>query len=92
MYGPAAFVGLSKIRETSTFGGVPIAENRENLKCGLAVVDLQAGRTVAMFEFQTGVDELFDVHVLPSITFPAVSGPYAHLEGGAVWAVPADYA
>src|SRR5262249_22602994 len=30
LHGSYAFVGLSKIRETSTFGGVPIAERRES--------------------------------------------------------------
>ncbi len=35
-HGPYAFVGLSKIREKSTFGGVPIAEDRAKLKCGWA--------------------------------------------------------
>ena len=42
-----AFVGLSKIRETSTFGGVPIAERKDELKCGLAVIDLSTGRLAA---------------------------------------------
>ena len=54
-------VGLSKIRETATFGGVPIAENRDQLKCGVGVVDLTTGRNVAHLEFQTGVPrELVD--------------------------------
>ena len=39
MMGSFAFVGLSRIRETSTFGGLPIAEHRESLKCGVAVVE-----------------------------------------------------
>ncbi len=30
--GPFAFIGMSRIRETSTFGGIPIAEDRDNLK------------------------------------------------------------
>ena len=42
--GPYAFVGLSKIRETSAMDGVPLAERREQLKCGVAVVDLRSGR------------------------------------------------
>jgi len=45
-----AFVGLSKIRETSTFGGMPIAERRPALKCGVGVVDLICGRLVAHLE------------------------------------------
>ncbi|MEI4927423.1 DUF4915 domain-containing protein, partial [Klebsiella pneumoniae] len=32
--GNYAFVGLSKIRETAVFGGVPIADSPEPLKCG----------------------------------------------------------
>ena len=40
--GPYAFVGLSKIRATSAMDGVPLAERRDELKCGVAVVDLTA--------------------------------------------------
>jgi uncharacterized protein (TIGR03032 family) len=58
-----AFVGLSKIREPSTFGGMPIAEPRPELKCGVGVVDLGTGRLVAHLEFMTGVEEIFDVHL-----------------------------
>src|SRR2546428_13548577 len=43
----AAFVGLSRIRETSTFGGLPIAERRGELKCGVAIVELRTGRMAA---------------------------------------------
>src|SRR4029453_3017741 len=50
--GPYAFVGLSKIRKTSAMDGVPLAERREQLKCGVAVVDLRVGKVVAMLEFQ----------------------------------------
>src|SRR5262249_43867713 len=60
-----AFVGLSRIRETSTFGGMPIAERRPELKCGVGVVDLGSGRLVAHLEFVTGVEEIFDVQVGP---------------------------
>ena len=84
-----AFVGLSKIRETSTFGGVPVAERRDELKCGVAVVDLATGRRMAFLEFQSGVDEIFDVQLLPGMLFPALSGPNPVLDGGApVWLAP----
>jgi hypothetical protein len=33
-----AFVGMSKIRETATFGVLPIGERSEKLRCGVAVV------------------------------------------------------
>jgi uncharacterized protein (TIGR03032 family) len=84
-----AFVGLSKIRETSTFGGMPIAERRPDLKCGVGVVDLTTGRLIAHLEFVTGVEEIFDVQVVPGARCPALSGPYANLDGAApIWTVP----
>ena len=76
-----AFVGLSRIRETSTFGGLPIAENRESLKCGVAVVNLNSGRQMALLEFHTGVEEIFDIQLLPGIRSPVLSGPHPHLDG-----------
>jgi uncharacterized protein (TIGR03032 family) len=73
-YGRYAFIGLSKIRETSTFGGLPLAERRHTLKCGTWVVDLPSGQTVAWLEFDRGVEEIFDVQVLTGWRFPSVVG------------------
>src|SRR5262249_11422145 len=72
--GPYAFVGLSKIRPTSAMDGVPLAERREQLKCGVGVVDLRKGGVVALLEFQTAVEEIFDVQLLPCLRFPEVIG------------------
>jgi len=58
-WGPLAFVGLSRIRETSVFGGLPIAEQKEDLKCGIGIVDLRSGRQLASFQFSSGVEEIF---------------------------------
>lgn len=89
LFGSFAFVGLSKIRETSTFGGVPIAARREELKCGVGVVALETGHSIAYLEFKSGVEEIFDVQVLPGIRFPAVSGPFPVEDGGQpIWTVP----
>ena len=89
MLGPYAFVGLSKIRETSTFGGVPIAERRDELKCGVGAIDLRTGRLAAHLEFVTGVDEIFDVVALPGALSPLLSGPHPELDDGQpIWTVP----
>jgi uncharacterized protein (TIGR03032 family) len=72
--GPYAFVGLSKIRPTSAMDGVPLAGRRERLKCGVAVVDLRNGRVIALLEFQTAVEEIFEVQLLPGLRFPEVIG------------------
>jgi uncharacterized protein (TIGR03032 family) len=74
MVGRWAFVGLSKIRPTSAMAGVPLAERRGELKCGVAVVDLEAGRVAGLLEFQTAVEEIFDVQILPGVRFPEVIG------------------
>src|SRR5215470_9266227 len=72
--GPYAFVGLSKIRKTSALDGVPLAQRREQLQCGVAVVDLRGGEVSALLEFQTAVEEIFDVRLLPGLRFPEVIG------------------
>jgi len=89
MIGPLSLVGLSKIRETSTFGGVPVSERRDELKCGVAVVELGSGRQVSLLEFHSGVEEIFDVQLLHGAQNPVISGPYTGREGGQViWLVP----
>lgn len=72
--GPFAFVGLSQIRETAVFGGVPIAEGDQRRPCGVTVVDTRSGHTVGFIEFESTVQELFDVQLLPGVRFPAVVG------------------
>jgi uncharacterized protein (TIGR03032 family) len=72
--GAYAFVGLSKIRPSSAMDGVPLAQRRDTLKCGVAVVDLRTGQVIDVLEFQTAVEEIFDVQLLPGLRFPEVVG------------------
>lgn len=72
--GPLAFVGLSQIRETAIFGGVPIAEGEQKRPCGVTVVDTRNGQVVGGIEFESTVQELFDVQLLPGVRFPAIVG------------------
>jgi len=74
LVGPYALVGLSKIRETSAMDGVPLAQRRQQLKCGIAVVDLRSGRVVAFLEFHTAVEEIFDIQIVPGLRFPELVG------------------
>jgi protein O-GlcNAc transferase len=84
-----AFVGMSRIRETAVFGGVPIAEKRDELRCAVAVVDLKIGQAIAFLEFETGVEEIFDVQVLPGARSVSVTGPYPVQDDAKdVWVVP----
>lgn len=71
-FGPFAFVGLSKVRETAVFSGLPITERlAESARmCGVWVVDLRNGQTVAFLRFEQGVQEVFGVTVLPGLVWP----------------------
>lgn len=87
LHGGLAFIGLSRARPTLT--GVPIVERRAALKCGLAVINLKSGENVAELEFLSGVEEIFDVQVLPGIAFPYISGPWPERDTGhPFWTVP----
>jgi len=82
-----AFIGLSKARPT--LEGVPIVAERDKLRSGLWVVDLRTGAIAGHLEFFKGVEEIFDVQVLPGIVSPYISGPAAEKDVGApLWTVP----
>ncbi len=72
--GRYAFVGLSKVRETAVFGGVPISDDRQQRRCGVSVVNIDSGQIVAFLEFEGRVEEIFDVQILEGVRFPAVVG------------------
>jgi uncharacterized protein (TIGR03032 family) len=70
-YGKFAFIGLSQVRESAVFSGIRIAERKlEERACGVWVVDVLAGRTVAFLKFEEGVQEIFAVQVLPGKRHP----------------------
>jgi uncharacterized protein (TIGR03032 family) len=73
-FGPYAFVGLSFVRPSSGFEGLPISKDQTRLQCGVIVIDIRSGQQVASVIFQSGVIEIFAVQVLPGIRCPAVSG------------------
>jgi uncharacterized protein (TIGR03032 family) len=84
-----AFVGLSQIRETAVFGGLPLQEKQQELRCGLAVVDLSNGAVVGFLWFDKGLEEVFSVVVLPGWHNPAVIGPDTRTDATqTVWMVP----
>jgi uncharacterized protein (TIGR03032 family) len=70
-YGPLAFVGLSQVRESAMFSGIPITERIpvEERRCGVWVVDTRSGQTMGFLHFTGGVQEVFAIQVLP-MRFP----------------------
>jgi len=65
--GDLAFVGLSQVRESAVFSGIPITERLapEQRTCGVCVVDLRRGETIGLLKFDSGVQEVFAVALLP---------------------------
>ena len=68
--GPFAFVGLSQVRESNVFGGIPLTERVAERECGVYAIDLRTGQTVAFLRFEGDVREIFDVQVLPATLYP----------------------
>jgi uncharacterized protein (TIGR03032 family) len=87
-HGGLAFVGLSRIRETATFGGTPIAAYHDQLKCGVGVIEVSTGNTIATLQFATGVEEIFDVQTVPGTRCPTFTGPPE--DGDEIWLLPAQ--
>ena len=72
--GDYAFVGMCKIRESNMFGGVPISEQCAELKCAIAAVHAASGKVAGYIEFTKGIEELFDLKVLPGVRDPHLLG------------------
>ena len=70
-YGPLAFIGLSQVRESAVFSGIPLVQRFKERICGVWVVHIETARRWA-FCACSGLQEIFAVQVLPGIRFPEV--------------------
>ena len=66
-----AIIGLSEVRETAVFAGLPLTEREQDRKCGVWIVDIISGETVGFLVFSGGVQEIFSVQLLP-FGYPAL--------------------
>jgi uncharacterized protein (TIGR03032 family) len=71
--GGLAFVGLSQVRETATFGGLPLMERLDERLCGVWAVNPQSGEVVGFLRFEELVQEVFDVALLPGLRYPEIA-------------------
>ena len=71
--GGLAFVGLSQVRETATFGGLPLMERLDERLCGVWAVNPQNGQIAGFLRFEELVQEVFDVELLPGLRFPEIA-------------------
>lgn len=71
--GSLAFVGLSQVRESAIFSGIPLVERlkkAEERTCGVWVLNIETGQTLGFCQFEEGVQEIFAVEALPGVRFP----------------------
>lgn len=66
-----AVIGLSEVRETAVFAGLPLTEREQDRKCGVWIVDIETGETVGFLVFSGGVQEIFSVQLVPW-SYPAL--------------------
>ena len=72
-HGRYAFIGLSQVRESAVFSGITVADlPLEQRACGVWVLDVTTGQTVAFVQFQDLVQEIFAVEAAPGLRFPDV--------------------
>ena len=72
-FGPLAFIGLSQVRESAIFSGIPLVERLKDATertCGVWVLNIETGETLGFCRFEEGVQEIFAVEILPGVRFP----------------------
>jgi uncharacterized protein (TIGR03032 family) len=70
LYGKLAFIGLSQVRESAVFGDLELTQRLTERTCGVWVVHIDSGRTVAFLKFEDAVQEIFSVEVLSGVRYP----------------------
>lgn len=68
--GPVAFIGLSQVRESATFSGLPLTERLEERTCGVWAVNIHTGQTIGWVKFEDAVQEIFAVAALRGVQWP----------------------
>jgi uncharacterized protein (TIGR03032 family) len=71
--GPLAFIGLSQVREATTFGGIPLTGRLEERQCGVWIVNIETGEVIGMLRFEDLVQEIFEVALLPGLRLPDIA-------------------
>lgn len=65
-----AFIGISKLRKSHTFGDLPIANRK--IAAGVAIIDLETGERAGEILYSDELSEVYDVRVLPGKRRPNI--------------------
>ncbi len=88
------FIGVSKLRHhTGVFSDLPIAQTSF---AGVVIVDIEKEKIAGTIKYQTSVEEIYDVKILPGMRRPGIIGHSSRNEqaalvspAGSFWAAPA---
>jgi uncharacterized protein (TIGR03032 family) len=75
MHGDVLFVGLSTLRASAQSLNLPLSSRADTLMAGIAALDRYNGQLLGMLRFPSGVEELFDLVVLPGFHRALVLDP-----------------
>ena len=67
--------GIAHLRPCGIQAALPIEAQGDELKAGVAAIEAGSGRRLGILEFITGVEEIFDVQVLPDIRRGEILAP-----------------
>ncbi len=69
-YGDFLFIGMSKLRHTTrAFADLPIAKSSF---AGVVIVHIPDGKIVGIIKYESSVDEIYDVKILPEFQRPGI--------------------
>lgn len=69
-FGDFLFIGISKLRHTTdVFSSLPIAKTSY---AGIVIVYLPYGKIIGQLKYESSVDEIYDVKILPGLRRPGI--------------------
>jgi len=69
--GDIVFIGVSKLRKkNTTFQELPVS--KRSMFAGVAAVDLRGPSVIGWVKYETSVDEIYDVQVIPGLRRPGI--------------------
>ncbi|PCK02248.1 MAG: TIGR03032 family protein [Alteromonadaceae bacterium] len=74
-YGSILFVGLSKVRAGNVQSQAPLLKKYEKTHSGIWLINLTDNSEIGYIKFTGNVDQIYDVAVVPSSSFPELLEP-----------------
>jgi hypothetical protein len=74
VHGGHFFIGLSLMRDSKPFEGLPIEHGGQELICGVVAIEIATGQVVGTLRYTGGCTEIHDLQVMPGVRRLGISG------------------